>query len=102
MMVARFVSEEARDNYKRACYGKCNKKEDGKEGKWDGKKEEGKDELNTHITKKSYESIIDETNEGCYKDSGDRDLPTLIREAGGIPRNCFQMAKDKGFKYAGM
>lgn len=47
MMVARFVSEEARDNYKRACYGKCNKKEDGKEGKWDGKKEEGKDELNT-------------------------------------------------------
>jgi len=77
MMVARFDSEEARDNYKRACYGKCN-------------------------TKMSYESINDETYEGCYKDSGNRDLPTLIREAGGIPRNCFQMAKDKGFKYAGL
>jgi hypothetical protein len=54
------------------------------------------------VTKKTYVSIIGETQGGCYKDSGRRDLPTMIREAGGIPRNCFQMAKDKGFKYAGL
>lgn len=35
------------------------------------------------VTKKSYQSIIGESSEGCYKDAGNRDLPTLIREAAG-------------------
>jgi hypothetical protein len=54
------------------------------------------------VTKKTYQSILGETSEGCYKDNGNRDLPTLIREAAGEPRKCFQLAKDKGFKYAGL
>jgi len=39
---------------------------------------------------------------GCFVDKGNRDLPTLIREAGGRPEKCFNMARDKGFKYAGL
>jgi hypothetical protein len=53
-------------------------------------------------TPKSYKSMIGETDEGCFKDSGKRDLPTLIREANSEPVKCIQMAKDKGFKYAGL
>jgi len=49
-----------------------------------------------------YVTIVGESQLGCYQDRGNRDLPTLIREGYGDPKTCFQMAKDRGFKYAGL
>jgi hypothetical protein len=46
---------------------------------------------------KGYTSIIGETEEGCYKDSGRRDLPTLLRAGYGRPKKCFELARDAGF-----
>jgi len=40
------------------------------------------------VTPKVYKSMIGETQDGCYKDSGRRDLPTLIREANNEPQKC--------------
>jgi hypothetical protein len=54
------------------------------------------------VTKKTYQTILGESHIGCYKDARNRDLPSLIREGYGDPRKCFQMAKDKGFKFVGM
>jgi hypothetical protein len=34
---------------------------------------------------------------GCYKDSGNRDLPNLIRAGYGDPSKCFKMAMDAGY-----
>jgi hypothetical protein len=53
-------------------------------------------------TEKKYISIIGETEEGCYKDAGNRDLPTLLRAGYGNPKKCFELARDKHFKYVGM
>jgi hypothetical protein len=47
--------------------------------------------------KSSYQSIYGETWEGCYKDSGSRDLPNLIRGGYGNPTKCFKMAMDAGY-----
>jgi CRISPR/Cas system endoribonuclease Cas6 (RAMP superfamily) len=41
-----------------------------------------------------YTAIYGETWMGCYKDSGNRDLPTLIRAGYGNPSKCFKMAQD--------
>jgi hypothetical protein len=49
-----------------------------------------------------YKSIIGESYFGCYKDSGNRDLPKLLRAGYGDPKKCFQLASDGGFKYVGM
>jgi hypothetical protein len=50
----------------------------------------------------TYKAIFGETREGCFKDSGNRDLPNLLRAGYGSPRNCFQKAMDAGYKYAGL
>jgi hypothetical protein len=57
---------------------------------------------NVKETVSTWKSIIGEVSIGCYKDAGNRDLPTLIREANREPRKCFQAAKDREFKYAGL
>jgi len=44
-----------------------------------------------------YQSIIGETEEGCYKDAGNRDLPTLLRAGYGKPKTCFELARNGGF-----
>jgi hypothetical protein len=44
-----------------------------------------------------YKAIYGESFLGCYKDSGNRDLPTLIRAGYGNPTKCFKMAMDQGF-----
>jgi hypothetical protein len=49
-----------------------------------------------------YKTIYGETYYGCYKDSGNRDLPKLLGAGYGDPRKCFKMAMDGGFKYVGM
>jgi hypothetical protein len=41
-----------------------------------------------------YTAIYGETWMGCYKDAGNRDLPTLIRAGYGNPSKCFKMAQD--------
>jgi len=54
------------------------------------------------VQDKGYKSIIGETEEGCYKDAGNRDLPTLLRAGYGNPKKCFELARDAGHKYVGM
>lgn len=49
-----------------------------------------------------YVAIMGETREGCFKDARNRDLPKLLRDGYGSPRNCFQKAMDAGYKYAGL
>jgi len=49
------------------------------------------------VTKKSYVSLYGETQEGCFKDAGNRDLPNLIRGGYGDPKKCFKMAMDGGY-----
>jgi len=49
-----------------------------------------------------YVAIMGETREGCFKDAVNRDLPKLLRDGYGSPRNCFQKAMDAGYKYAGL
>jgi hypothetical protein len=44
-----------------------------------------------------YKNIMGESSEGCYKDSGNRDLPNLIRAGYGNPAKCFKMAMDAGY-----
>jgi len=39
---------------------------------------------------------------GCHKDTGKRDLPTLLRGGYGNYKRCFAIAKMKNFKYAGL
>jgi hypothetical protein len=47
--------------------------------------------------KASYKPIYGESSEGCYKDSGNRDLPNLIRAGYGNPSKCFKLAMDAGY-----
>jgi glucan endo-1,3-alpha-glucosidase len=51
--------------------------------------------------KRVYKSIVGESYLGCYKDAGRRDLPTML---GGQmhPRDCFNKAMERGFKYASL
>ena len=44
---------------------------------------------------------MDEKFEGCYKDAADRDLPIELAK-NVTPKECFEMAKEQGFKYAGL
>lgn len=39
---------------------------------------------------------------GCYRDSGKRDLPRLLREGYGNYKACFEAGTMKGFKYVGL
>ena len=50
----------------------------------------------------AYKPIYGESSIGCYKDSGRRDLPKLLRAGYGRPDRCFKLAMDAGYKYAGM
>jgi hypothetical protein len=43
----------------------------------------------TKVPKFVYTALYGETWLGCFKDSGRRDLPTLIRAGYGNPRKCF-------------
>jgi hypothetical protein len=54
------------------------------------------------VTKKSYEPIVGESSEGCFKDAGNRDLPNLIRYGYGDPAKCFRKAMEAGYQYVGM
>ena len=36
-----------------------------------------------------YDALFGESVSGCYKDSGNRDLPNLIRAGYGNPKKCF-------------
>jgi hypothetical protein len=54
------------------------------------------------VKKVVYKSILGENKLGCYQDRGNRDLPKLLRGGYGHPRTCFQMAKDAGYRYAGL
>jgi len=45
----------------------------------------------------TYTAIYGESVEGCYKDSGNRDLPSLIRGGYGNPKKCFEMAMAAGY-----
>jgi hypothetical protein len=51
--------------------------------------------------KKAYVSIVGEKEEGCFKDAGNRDLSKRLN-TGGHVKKCFEMAMEKGFKYAGL
>lgn len=44
-----------------------------------------------------YKSIYGETYHGCFKDSGNRDLPKLLRNGYGDPSKCFKLAMDERF-----
>jgi hypothetical protein len=46
---------------------------------------------------KKYVSLYGETEHGCFKDAGRRDLTTLIRAGYGKPSKCFKLAMDGGF-----
>ena len=39
---------------------------------------------------------------GCFLDKGNRDLPFYIREAERNPDKCFDVARKRGLKYAGL
>jgi hypothetical protein len=49
------------------------------------------------VTEKAYVPLYGETQEGCYKDSGRRDLPNLLRAGYGDPKKCFKLAMDGGY-----
>lgn len=51
-----------------------------------------------------YNSLIGETEEGCYIDKPKRDLPYRLQAHGsaGNPRRCFELAQAAGYKYAGL
>jgi len=48
--------------------------------------------------------LIGETEEGCYIDQAKRDLPYRLQASGsaGNPRRCFELARQAGYKYAGL
>jgi len=46
---------------------------------------------------KEYKAIYGESWMGCYKDSGSRDLPNLLRAGYGNPSKCFKLAMDAGY-----
>jgi hypothetical protein len=54
------------------------------------------------VTEKTYKSIVGEKPLGCYKDAGNRDLPTLLRAGYGNHKRCFEEAMKARFKYAGL
>jgi hypothetical protein len=56
----------------------------------------------TKVEVVKYVSILGETRTGCFKDSGRRDLPNLLRKGYGSPRKCFTEAMKAGYKYAGL
>jgi len=51
---------------------------------------------------KKYKSIYGETEHGCFKDTGNRDIPNRIKAGYGNPTKCFKMAMDAGYQYVGM
>jgi hypothetical protein len=51
---------------------------------------------------RKYQSIYGETEHGCFKDSGRRDLPNLLRAGYGLPKTCFKLAMDGGYQFVGM
>ena len=58
--------------------------------------------LETRAVKEfSWESISGEKYEGCFKDAGSRDLSKRLNNGADV-KKCFEMAMDKGFKYAGL
>jgi hypothetical protein len=62
-----------------------------------------KEEKKTVVTESSaYKAIMGESSEGCYKDSGNRDLPNLLRAGYGNPAKCFKLATEAGYQYVGM
>jgi len=56
----------------------------------------------TVVVVAAYKPIYGETEHGCFKDAGNRDLPTLLKAGYGNPTKCFKMAMDAGFQYVGM
>ena len=49
----------------------------------------------------AYAPLVGEAVEGCYKDSGNRDLKKRLGN-GGDPKKCFELAMQSGYKYAGL
>jgi hypothetical protein len=49
-----------------------------------------------------YTPIANENYEGCYVDTGKRDLPNFIKQGYGNYLKCFEAATAQGFKYVGL
>ena len=49
----------------------------------------------------AYVSLAGEKVEGCFKDAGNRDLNKRLGN-GGDPKQCFVLAMQGGFTYAGL
>jgi len=43
-----------------------------------------------------------ESFEGCYVDTGNRDMPYIMTGGRNSPKACFDMAMKKGLKYAAL
>ena len=54
------------------------------------------------VTQKSYKSVVGETPEGCYVDTGNRDMPYIMPGGSNSYKACFEMAMKKGLKYAAL
>jgi len=46
--------------------------------------------------------LFGETEEGCFKDTGNRDMPYIMPGGQNSPKACFEMAMKKGLKYAAL
>jgi hypothetical protein len=54
------------------------------------------------ITIKTYKSVVGESQYGCFKDAGSRDLPNLLKAGYGNPKKCFELAMAGNYKFAGL
>jgi hypothetical protein len=56
-----------------------------------------KTKVTVTVNSVAYKAIYGESSMGCFKDSGNRDLPNLMRAGYGNPSKCFKMAMDAGY-----
>ena len=54
------------------------------------------------VTEKSYNSLMGESFEGCFVDTGNRDMPYIMPGGSNSYKACFEMAMKKGLKYAAL
>ena len=49
-----------------------------------------------------YDAVVGESYHGCFKDTGKRDLPTLLKGGYGNYKKCFELAIAGNHEFAGL